>query len=223
MNTINQIKLFTVIFFITHFTTNHCMLTEFTHKPLSQQPERLITIHRDRIEKWLQFSERGTLNPIKDITVVRQATEKEQQGTCFNYAIAQARNTVPLVMFKKDGIQNSSIHIEKYFKQTDTPQANDLAIYTDNEKNYNINHFAIIIDKDKNIFESKFGSSTKIIQHQPFAVPISYGDAISYWTLKPKYKENKRKLRKTIRDDTDLFNNGEQRPYKKQKYNDYLL
>ncbi len=219
----NQIKLFIAVFFITSFTANSCMLSEFKHKPITQQPDSLAAHHRDYISKWIKFAERGELNPIKDVTIVRDATEEEQQGRCFNYAIAQITgNTTPLKLYKKkNGRQKSTINVEKYFKQTVKPKNNDLALYTDNEDSYIINHFTRIVDIDNTIFESQFGRLKKITQHQPFAVPLSYGNAISYWTLKNKYQNDKERLRKTIRDDAEAFNNG-QKSYKKQKINHYL-
>lgn len=221
MYVLKQIKFFLAIFLcITSVIANHCMITQFKHKPLTQEPDLLTKIQRDRIEKLICFSEKRPLNFIKDLTIVREATKEEQKGTCFHYAITKVTgNTESLTMYRKDNKQTSTINIEKYFKQTADPQVNDIALYTDNEKSYLINHCAVVFDTDKNIFESKFGQNKNIIHHQPFAVPIFYGNAISYWTLKLKYQYNKKKLRKTIREDALAFNNDEQQPHKKQKFN----
>ncbi len=224
MNIFNSIKLFIITFLcITHFTANHCMLSKFTYKPITQQPDTFTTQHRDHVEKWVKFAEKGTLNPIKGISIVRDATKKEQEERCFNHAISQITgNTIPLTLYKKNNDKKkSTINIEKYFKQTVDLQKNDLVLYTDNENSYAINHCAVVIDTDENIFESKLGQSRKIVHHQPFAVPNCYGNAISYWTLKDKYQRDKERLKKTIRDDADAFNNGQQ-SYKKQKVNHYL-
>ena len=177
MYTLHPIKLFITTFLcITSFTANNCMLSEFTYKPITQQPDTFTTQHRDHVEKWVKFAEKGTLNPIKGISIVRDATKREQEERCFNHAISQITgNTVPLTLYKKNNDKKkSTINIEKYFKQTVDLQKNDLVLYTDNENSYAINHCAVVIDKDENIFESKLGQSRKIVHHQPFAETSCY-------------------------------------------------
>ena len=184
----------------------HCMLTEFKYKPITQQSDLATTIQRDRIGKWVQFSEKRELSPIANISIIRNATQQEQQGTCFNYALAQTTGTsIPLRLYEDSPYQTSTINIENYFNQTLDPQTKDLVLYTTDENNRRINHCATFINN--NLFESKLGKSSKIVQHAPFAVPYSYGNATTYWTLKPKFKNNQEKLLKTMRDEADFFNN----------------
>ena len=186
--------------------TMHCMLAEFKYKPLTQQPDLATTIQRDRIGKWVRFSEKREIPAIADITIMRNATQQEQQGTCFNYALAQTTgNTIPLTLYEDPQCQTSTINIENYFDQTLHPQTKDLILYTTSENIPNIKHCAVFIDN--NLFESKFGKSSKIIHHTPFAVPPSYGNSATYWTLKPKFKNNQEKLLKTIRNEAENFNN----------------
>jgi len=201
------------------------MLSTFTYEPYSQQPDLKTDIHRTDVERWVKFSERGQLRPIRDITIVRESTAQEQERRCFDYAINQVIDDIPpLMMYKKQNKQNkqkSTITIEKYFEPTLAPHNKDLVLYTDNKNSYIINHAASVFDKDNNTFESIFGSSKKIVHHQPFAVPLSYGKTYSYWTLKQEYKDNKENLRKTIRNDAEAFDNDEP-SYKKIKYSSLL-
>jgi hypothetical protein len=182
------------------------MLTEFKYKPLSQQPDIATTIQRDRIGKWVRFSEKREMPAIADITIIRSATQQEQEGTCFNYALAQTTgNTIPLTLYEDSPYQTSTINIENYFNQTLHPQTKDLVLYTAQENDRKIDHCATFINN--NLFESKFGKSSKIVHHTPFAIPHSYGYFATYWTLKPKFKNNQEKLLKTIRNEAENFNN----------------
>lgn len=78
-----------------------------------------------------------------------------------------------------------SIFIEDYFEQTDTPQANDLAIYTYDEEDTTITHVAVLIDRIK--VESQWGY--EIRQHILFHIPTAHpGYAGWFYTLKKEYK-----------------------------------
>jgi len=151
------------------------------------------------------YSENEKLKPIKDIAIFREATKQEQQGKCFSYAITQATGIhIKLGIYPHITQCNTTINIENYFEQIQTPQSKDLAIYITNQFNRTIKHLAIVIDE--NTFASKFGNSTKIMIHRPFAVPNEYGNVISFWTLKQHFKDDKKNLLKIMHNEAETFN-----------------
>jgi hypothetical protein len=205
MSTLNPIKQSIAIFLcFAHFTANNCMLSEFKHKPIKYHNNNETDRVRRQIVLAMNMGVSLASTALKEeITDIRDITKQEEEWTCFAYAVNKITNeATPLYLYPD---HTSNIDIQKLFKQTPTPQRNGLAIYTLSKNDRRIQHCAVVITPEK--FESKLGIRSKISHHKPFSVPPSYGNAISYWTLKEKFTtpEGKKKLHKDI--NKDIYQN----------------
>lgn len=189
MYTLHQAKFFVAIFLcIISLNTTHCMQINLECQPL-------ISNEKQRMHRWQHKNDRI----LPGVTIIREATEQEQKGVCFNYAIQQITGCITTDLHN-NVYCNLPLNPAKYFEQTYQPQENDLAIYV-NEYTNEIQHFARVITN--NLFESKWGSNKEILQHEPFNVPMMYGEIISFWTLKTEFTttEGKQKLIQSIEQD----------------------
>ena len=148
---------------------------------------------------------------VNNVDIKRKATEDERKGTCFNYAIStivESNKYLNLNLYYCfGGGQTSSICIETYFEQTIKPKTMDLVLYTHGLYNHEINHYAVFITND--LFESKWGHDKYIRLHKPFDVPKCYGNAISFWTLKKEYINNKKGMINNVNNDVTNYYNGQ--------------
>jgi hypothetical protein len=103
---------------------------------------------------------------------------------CFQYAIERITGFNGYIEFPNKN--NLCINLEKYFQQTPYPKKNDLIIYTTDEKNLEIRHFAVAIDQIW--FESKSGNFNQISRHFPFDLARAYGDVAWSFELREKYQ-----------------------------------
>lgn len=183
---------------ITNINYSCAMIREFTYEPITQTNEWQHV--RRYIDLWIK-----NIIPKEDIKnfiiFKRKATEEEQKGTCIRYAINTITKSKAPINLYIGAITN--IDIEKFFVQTNYPKTNDLVIYTINQDNPQMKHFAIFINEE--IFESKLGHEKNIIQHSIFGLPTSYGNTASFWTLKEKFnsEEGKKILPKEIEKNVD--------------------
>jgi len=117
------------------------------------------------------------------ISSMRNAVEKEKDFDCHSYAFAKIfnLNENPLIHFESK--KAFTLNIEQYYRITEKPKINDLVFYGSVD-NHN-KHTGIYLGKD--MVESKWGAKGLIIQHPLLNLPISYGDIITYWTIKDKY------------------------------------
>jgi hypothetical protein len=106
-----------------------------------------------------------------------------QYRRCFQYAIETITGFNGFIELPENQF---SINLEKYFQQTPYPKKNDLIIYTSNEKNRAIHHFAVAIDQIW--FQSKSGNLSQSSKHLPFDLIGHYGKAAWSFGLKKKYQ-----------------------------------
>jgi hypothetical protein len=188
------------------FNATHCMLSNFKYNPLTIICNDEITEKRDTIAEWIMHPRRSYNNNfIANVQIIKKATDQEAEWTCFGYAIYKATgSTVPLNMWKNKNYKKTTIDIEKFFEQTESPQKNGIVIYSIYHHYREIKHFAYIITST--IFESKCGKSRNIIHHALFDLPNTYGNIASFWTLREEYVHSQEMLLETIKNDADLFN-----------------
>jgi len=158
------------------------MLDRWKYEPLLQPTDPAITKMRSRL----------CLDIIKTNPNVSQkkATNEEREQKCFYFAIKATTGFNKPLDFWPGVNFFSSININNYFDQTNHPQPNDLAIYTESKTNLAITHFAVVTEVTKKniVLHSKWGSIEPILQHGPFDVPHWYGNAVGFFTLKDIYK-----------------------------------
>ena len=198
-------KLYTLslLLFITHFTTTHCMISEFKYEPYTQTLDQEIAQERNYITKWAEASIKTDIP--KDIKIIGKAPRRTRK--CFDYALYKITGNYTSATIYTD--KTSNIPIEKYFQQVETPKPNDILIYTMSKEDREITHFAIVLN---NGFESKLGTTPYIIQHDTmFTIPTCYGTAASCWRLKKEFRscEGKQKLIQEIKNDIRMFDGQE--------------
>jgi len=133
---------------------------------------------------------RTLLDSNKNIQCLKVVPKKlSEYRRCFQYAIETITELNGFIDFP--GKNRLCINLEKYFEQSPYPKNNDLIIYTTDEKNHEIHHFAIAIDQIW--FQSKSGSYRPISQHLPFDLMECYGNAVWSFELKQKYQGDKGK------------------------------
>ena len=129
-------------------------------------------------------------------------TEQNNQrlGKCIYYTITQilgiTGEPVQLKIIEDEDWLNN-ITLINYFDQTENPQPADLAVYSLNTVNKNPLHFGIVtgfnaIDNTP-IITSKWGTMPHIFEHELFAIPLIYGNAVQFFTLKNKYQQDGKK------------------------------
>jgi len=196
----NIFNTFIFLFLVIHSTTTHCMISEFKYEPYTQILDQKIIQERNYITKWAEAN--TTTHVPKDIQIIGRAPQQTER--CFDYALYRITGNYTSATIYTD--KTSDISIEKYFHQIETPQPNDLLIYTISKDNREIKHFAIAIDETT--FESRFGNCPYIIHHNKiFAVPTCYGNAASFWTLKKEFKteQGRKKLIQELKNDINSF------------------
>lgn len=103
---------------------------------------------------------------------------------CFQYAIETITGFNGIIELPEEN--NPSIDLAQYFQQTPYPKKNDLIIYTTDEKNHAIHHFAVAIDQIW--FQSKSGNVSQVCKHLPFDLTKHYGNAVWSFELKKEYQ-----------------------------------
>lgn len=184
----SKLYVFAFLLITTHFFTIQCMLKKWELDPMtiSQNPE-LTTMRKDLDD--LPISLISEKYP--SIKIARFATEDERPRRCCYFAFKTATGShIPVNHYCSHEI------IENYFYQTNNPQPLDLVAYTKNATSHAIDHFAVVksVSDDHIILQSKFGTIDAIIDHEPSAVPKSYGNAFGFFTLKHPYKSDKKRL-----------------------------
>jgi hypothetical protein len=198
-------QLFVFLFYTITFHPINCMLSEFKYEPCVQLSDSETIDSRNRIFQWIGSHATVDLGEVKrDIKIIRSVKKNERTWKCTEYAMKQVTGSTAPISIYID--KTSNLDIEKFFDQTENPRPQDLVIYTNSKDDREIKHFAVVIQPT--IFESKFGAFTKIIQHKLFAIPLSYGNAASFWTLKKEFTtlEGKKLLQITIEEDIEFFN-----------------
>ncbi len=198
-------QLFIFSFFITTFHTIHCMISEFKYEPCVELSNNKTINKRMRILEWIGSQATIDLGEIgRDIKIIRSIKKNEFHLKCTDYAMRKVTGSTSSIAIYID--KTSNIYLEKFFDQTENPRPQDLVIYTTSKDDREIKHFAVVIHP--RIFESKFGSFANIIQHKLFAIPPSYGNAASFWTLKKEFTtlEGKKLLQTSIEEDIQFFN-----------------
>lgn len=155
-------------------TNLNCMITNPKFKP------SYIQVKNSELEKWRESGEyEEQCDWISRSTVQKNSTDFR----CFQYALYKTTGFTGAISFPA---YTNSISIEDFFEQTQHPQPNDLVVYTIDDNNREMRHFAVVIDSVT--FASKWGPRKPIWRHRPFDVPSAYGNAIWFFTLKEKYK-----------------------------------
>jgi hypothetical protein len=181
------------------------MISEFTYEPCVELSSNETINKRNRILEWVTSQATIDLGDIqRDIKIIRSIKKNERNFQCTEYAMRQVTGCNALISIYTD--KTSNLDLEKFFDQTENPRPKDLVIYTISKDNREITHFAVVIQPT--IFESKFGAVANIIQHKLFAVPLVYGNAASFWTLKKEFTtvEGSKLLKICIEEDIQFFN-----------------
>ncbi len=119
---------------------------------------------------------------------IRLPTDEERKYRCQDYALAKTLGFKGEVMHFDWGSESYlTLNIFKYFKETNKPRTNDLVVYSDDQHDSHTNHIGIVLDNG--LIESKWGSSSEIVVHQLFSVPLGYGDYARFFTLKNAFKQ----------------------------------
>ena len=181
----------------------------FPMLPLTPYGPAYTQAHNTELKKWRTlFNEAKTTEQLtilihsnKNIVHLKGVPADLTQK-CFQYAMRTITGFDGFISFP--GERGFTIKLEKYFQQSLYPKKNDLIIYTPNEKNRAMHHFAIAIDKTW--FQSKWGNHAHIYKHLPFDVPEYYGDAAWSFELITKYQEDEGK--KLLLEDiqNDMYN-----------------
>lgn len=176
---------------ITQFQTCHGMLEQWTYTPHIQVHNATITKMRELLgDDSVPLSERIKLSP--HIRIMNSLTADEKEYKCGYYAIKKSTGCTEPFSFVSGNPDNTTFNIHEFFIQTPMPKKNDVVVYTADTNDLAIKHFAIFIDNCT--VESKWGSHKKKIYHRLFDVPIGYGNAAGFFTLKPEYKTETGKL-----------------------------
>ena len=198
-------QLFIFLFFIITFHTTNCMISKFEYEPCVEFSSNETINKRMRILEWVTSQATIDLGDIRrDIKIIRSVKKNECDLKCTGYAMRKVTGSTAPISIYMD--KTSNIYLEKFFDQTENPRPKDLVIYTISKDNREITHFAVVIQPT--IFESKFGAVANIIQHKLFAVPLIYGTAASFWTLKKEFTtvEGNKLLKICIEEDIQFFN-----------------
>lgn len=211
--------LFLCICGITIYTNTHCMLKISTEsKPkLKYDPQvqndptitsvRKVLNHLTTFEEQskqlkgndleeLRALDRQIRNLVMENNIVysiRLPTNEEKEYRCQEYALAKIlglrEKVTPL---ETESWTCLTLNLFKYFKETNKPRVNDLVVYSNDQHDSHTNHIGIVLDKG--LIESKWGSSSEIVVHRLFSVPLSYGDYARFFTLKNTFKKLPKKL-----------------------------
>jgi hypothetical protein len=185
--------LITLFFFTTTLFSNvHCMLKKWELEPMtiSQNPE--LTVMRKKLD---DLPIHSIVKKYPNIKIARQPTEDERTRRCCYFAFKAATGShIPVNHYC------SHETIDNYFYQTNNPQPLDLVPYTKNATSHAIRHFAVVksVSDGHIVLQSKFGTIDAIINHEPSAVPKSYGDAFGFFTLKHPYRSDKKRLHREM-------------------------
>lgn len=165
------------------------------YQPITQQ-STLLKLIRIRLGALpIPIEEKETDEPWRDILVsegylysIRNPTEEEEKYECYQYVLAKTlgfkNNNVLMTL---ENTQLSSSDPFKYLKQTNTPKLNDFMIYSLTKDMNSYTHFAIFLGHDKG--ESKLGHDPHIAIHKLFYLPLQYGNYLTFWTLKNKFRK----------------------------------
>lgn len=179
--------LFCINIFSSGYAPTECMLPPIKYKPA------YIQAHNTELKKWRQSLNsvssnkeyENLLDANKNITYLEKMPDDiSNYRRCFQYAIEKITGFNGVIDLPNKN--RLSINLEKYFQQTPYPKKNDLIIYTTDEKNLKIHHFAVAINQIW--FESKSGNFNQISRHLPFDLVGHYGDVVWSFELKQKYQ-----------------------------------
>ncbi len=232
---INKLFLILSLLILNFIGMIHCSYQpdnfNFKYPALEQPDDQILIEKRNQFEFTNVYNEKDTvrLNEIfPQNKIFYVYPHNSRSGTCYNDAM---RRTLALSGEQFNELTSSMISCEdwikilrmpyKYFDQIKCPQLNCLATYSQNNNNFDILHMATATHNNK--FISKGGSTNVIIQHDPWSLPMMYGDRMCSWKLKEKYSGNEQnknllfiKLRHKIKTSLDMKN-------KLQAYNQTLL
>lgn len=169
------------------YKPTECVLPSIKYRPA------YIQANNSELNKWrtslneIQSNEqyRTLLDSNKNIQCLEIVPkELSEYRRCFQYAIETITGFNGFIELPEKN--NLSINLEKYFQQTPYPKKNNLIIYTTDEKNREVHHFAVAIDQIW--FQSKSGNLAQTSKHLPFDQLGCYGDAAWSFELKPEYQ-----------------------------------
>ena len=168
------------------------------YPPLMQQPDNTLatirnSLKRDTINDFLK-------NPPPSIKIIGKEKSNERLGRCAYHAISTILGITDepgLLELIAPHHWTEDITLMQYFNQTNNPKIDDLVIYYHNAISKKELHLGWVtgfnlIDKSP-IITSKWGARSEIIEHELFAVPLSYGDNTRFFTLKEPYQQEGRK------------------------------
>ena len=108
-----KFNIFIFLPLITIFSATHCMITEFKYAPHICSPDFKTTAQRNLINQWIEeypTANIDTSNIKQSIVIFRDATQEEQQGRCFYYAINKITgNTTILNIYVNPSWNNKKI------------------------------------------------------------------------------------------------------------------
>ena len=191
--------------FASSYASTECILPPIKYRPAYIQADNT------ELKKWRELLSSASsdteyenlLNANKNIICLEKMPDDiSEYRRCFQYAIEKITGFNGFIDFPNKN--RLCINLEKYFQQTPYPKENDLLIYTTDEKNLEIHHFAVAIDQIW--FESKSGAFNQISRHLPFDLLEDYGDVV--WSFEPREKYQGEEGQKILLQDMqlDLYN-----------------
>lgn len=134
------------------------------------------------------------------IRLVYKEQNNERFGKCIYYTITQILEITgkpALLRIIEDEDWLNNITLINYFNPTAQPQLGDLAVYCSDVTNKQPLHFGIVTGfkplDNTPIITSKWGTMPYIFEHELFAIPLLYGNAVQFFTLKNKYRQGGKK------------------------------
>lgn len=158
---------------ITKNETNTLLCTKFS--PII----RTVTIPENEKKAYNQ-------NCMNECNIVDVMPAEMNKFSCFQYALEKIIGAIGFEEEINFPGRLFSIFVERFFEQTENPQPNDLVIYTYDENDLMMTHFAIVIDN--NTVESKWGYFPEIRRHKLLNIHTDYGNAAWFYSLKKEYR-----------------------------------
>lgn len=180
-------------------TDSHCMLTNPRYRPYIQAKNPELTEYRLKAKFIKPF-----------IKTNLPEDQQDPSFRCFQLTFYQMTEFKGFLNFPGP-IGNSwqepgTVDIGNYIDQTPHPRPGGCAIYTKNEIDHEMLHFAFIVDSVT--FESKRGGNPYKDRHRLFDTLSSYGNTAYFYELKEQYRsvEGKQLLLRDIQKELDRNN-----------------
>ena len=144
-------------------------------------------IHANDSKADIEFRMGGYLSSIVDNDRIRSISLSSQTyANCIHFALAQSVGLMENPLFLSGENKCTSINFEKDFDQVpiELSDEGDPVLYISSSSNLMVTHAGRLYKKSEKLVISQQGSSSSIIVHKMFAVPLDYGCVVVI--LKPK-------------------------------------